>query len=91
MLGSSRTYSTPTKLAPICVANLILWDSPPDRVPALLLKVRYSNPTSRRNFTLPLISFTICSAMNFFLSSRVKPDIKLYNSVIGKSVTSIMF
>ena len=34
MLGSSSIYSTPTSPDPICVASLILWDSPPERVPA---------------------------------------------------------
>ena len=40
MLGSSRIYSTPTRLEPICVASLILCASPPDRVPADLDRVR---------------------------------------------------
>ena len=34
MLGSSRTYRTPTRPEPIWVANRIRCASPPDRVPA---------------------------------------------------------
>ena len=34
MLGSSRIYSTPIRLEPICVASLILWLSPPESVAA---------------------------------------------------------
>ena len=38
--GSSRIYVTPTKPAPIWLANLILWFSPPDKVSALLSSVK---------------------------------------------------
>ena len=31
ILGSSSMYNTPTSWDPIWVANLILWDSPPER------------------------------------------------------------
>ena len=34
ILGSSRTYKTPIKLEPICVAKRIRCASPPDKVPA---------------------------------------------------------
>ena len=40
MLGSSRMYKTPTSFEPICVASLILCDSPPDNVFEPLLKER---------------------------------------------------
>ena len=30
ILGSSRIYNTPNNCEPICVASLILWDSPPE-------------------------------------------------------------
>ena len=40
ILGSSNIYKTPTKPEPIWVASLILWDSPPDNVPAILLIVK---------------------------------------------------
>jgi len=33
MEGSSKTYKTPVSPEPICDANLILCDSPPDKVP----------------------------------------------------------
>lgn len=45
-------YSTPVRPEPICVANRILCASPPDKVPALLDSVRYSNPTSIKNCNL---------------------------------------
>ena len=38
--GSSNTYITPVNPEPICDANLILWDSPPDKVPDSLERVR---------------------------------------------------
>ena len=38
--GSSRTYRTPVNPEPICEANLILWASPPDKVPDSLDKVK---------------------------------------------------
>ena len=40
ILGSSNTYKTPDSFDPIWVANLILWASPPDNVPALLVSVK---------------------------------------------------
>src|SRR5690606_24389094 len=44
---------------PICVASLMRCDSPPLNVLAERLRVKYSNPTSRRNFNLSVISFKI--------------------------------
>ena len=38
--GSSKTYNTPVKPDPICEANLILWASPPDKVPDSLDNVK---------------------------------------------------
>ena len=38
--GSSKTYKTPVKPDPICDASLILWDSPPDKVPDVLDNVK---------------------------------------------------
>ena len=38
--GSSRTYVTPTRPEPIWLANLIRWASPPERVSALLSRVK---------------------------------------------------
>ena len=38
--GSSSTYVTPTRPDPIWLANLIRWASPPDRVSALLSRVK---------------------------------------------------
>ena len=40
MEGSSNTYKTPVRPEPICEANLILCDSPPDSVPDSLDNVR---------------------------------------------------
>ncbi len=40
MLGSSRIYSTPIRLEPICVARRIRWLSPPERVLAERDRVR---------------------------------------------------
>ena len=40
ILGSSNIYITPVSPDPIWVASLILWDSPPDKVAALLDNVK---------------------------------------------------
>ena len=40
MLGSSKTYKTPVSPEPIWDASLILWASPPDRVPDSLESVK---------------------------------------------------
>ena len=40
ILGSSKIYKTFVRLDPICVANLILWASPPDKVLDVLFRVR---------------------------------------------------
>ena len=40
MLGSSSTYITPTRPAPICEARRMRWASPPDRLSALRSRVR---------------------------------------------------
>ena len=78
ILGSSRTYNTPVNLDPIWVASLILWASPPDKVPADLAKVKYSRPTFFKKVNLFLISLTINSlilasaSVNFKLSNQTK-------------------
>ena len=91
ILGSSSTYKTPTKAEPIWVANLILWASPPDRVPAFLDNVKYSKPTFFKNDALSFISFNISWAINWFFSLKCKFSIKFSKSFIDKLVTSIMF
>ena len=49
--GSSRTYKTPTKPAPIWLANRMRCDSPPDKVGAVRSSERYESPTSSKNFS----------------------------------------
>ena len=73
MEGSSRIYSTPMREEPIWVASRIRWLSPPDRVPASRLRVRYCKPTERRKPSRLLISLTIWAAIMVwvgFSSSR---------------------
>ena len=88
ILGSSNTYNTPVKWDPIWVASLIRCASPPDKVPALLDRVKYSNPTFCKNDSLSPISFNIkfaiwaCSSPNFKLLKN------LINSFIDIEVTS---
>ena len=71
MLGSSRTYNTPVKREPICVAKRIRCASPPLSVPALRFSVKYSKPTFIKNDKRELISLIIkleisfCSLLNF--------------------------
>ena len=40
MEGSSNTYVTPVNPDPIWLANLIRWDSPPDKVELFLERLR---------------------------------------------------
>ena len=40
MLGSSKIYMEPTNALPSEVANLIRWNSPPDKVELSLFKVK---------------------------------------------------
>ena len=47
--GSSSMYIEPTRELPREVAKLIRWDSPPDKVLAFLLRLRYPSPTSLMN------------------------------------------
>ena len=88
--GSSSTYSTPVKPVPICEANLILCDSPPDRVFALLEREMYFSPTLTKKFNLLLISFIIGVAIPFLLLSNFKFSRVILSSSIGKLVISIM-
>ena len=95
MLGSSRIYSTPVRPEPICVARRIRCASPPERLAAYRVSVRYSRPTSCRKCRRAFTSFKIgpaisCAAFPSFLLSlsRVKNS-KL--SVMVISETSWMF
>ena len=67
---------TPVNFEPIWVASLILCASPPDKVPAERLKVKYSNPTFFKKFNLASISFinkseiSFCDSVSFKFSKR---------------------
>ena len=61
ILGSSNIYNTPTSWEPTWVANLTLWASPPDKDFVDLDRVKYSNPTSIKNWILIKISLLISS------------------------------
>ena len=89
MDGSSRMYKTPINEDPIWVANLILWASPPDSVPAFLSSVKYSSPTETMNPSLSLISLRICFAIIFSFSERVKLSKNICASLTDISVISI--
>ena len=54
-------YKTPTSWDPTWVANLTLWASPPDKDFVDLDRVKYSNPTSIKNWILIEISLLISS------------------------------
>ena len=89
--GSSKTYKTPVNLDPICVASLIRWASPPERLPAFLDSVRYSKPTSFKKANRLWISFII--RLPIFASSVVscKLSTKVKASLIDISVNSYIF
>ena len=63
MDGSSRIYSTPIRLEPICVASRMRWLSPPESVPALRERVRYPSPTDWRKPSRFRISLRMRSAI----------------------------
>src|SRR5437660_8444574 len=63
MDGSSSTYNVPTRRDPREVASWIRCASPPDRVDDKRLSVRYSSPTSFKNFSRSSISSSSFSAM----------------------------
>ena len=96
ILGSSRTYKTPDNFEPIWVASLILCASPPDKVPALLVKVKYDKPTLFKNSSLEIISFNIRLLISFsslfsfnFLTKSSKSLIDI--SHISKIFLSLMY
>ncbi len=82
---------TPDNLVPICDANLILCDSPPDSVPACLESVKYSNPTFIKKPNLTNISFMIGSAIFFRLPSNLRFLMNECAFVIDILVTSTIF
>jgi len=91
ILGSSKIYITPVSPEPIWVAKRIRCASPPDKVPALLDNVRYSSPTSIKNWSLLLISFKIISAIiaSFWVNfNELKNSFKAF---IDISVISFIF
>ena len=55
---------TPVKLAPSCEANLILCASPPDKVGAVLSKLKYPKLTLDKNSSLDKISSLIFFHIN---------------------------
>ena len=81
----------PDNLDPIWVASLILCDSPPLNVPAILFKFKYPNPTFIKNVNLSFISFMIsfdisCSSLFNFILLK-----KSYKSFILKLHISYIF
>ncbi len=90
MEGSSRIYSTPMRLDPIWVASLIRWLSPPERVAADRLRVRYCSPTLCRNPSRERISFNIWSAIMVWVLVRVSPSMNRRASDTGRVVKSWM-
>ena len=85
---SSKTYKTPVSCEPICVANLILCASPPDKVFASLSSVKYSRPTLIKNESRDLISFKIKSEISSCSLESFKPPKNAYKSLILSCVTS---
>ena len=91
MLGSSRTYSTPTSADPIWVARRIRCASPPDRLPAARPSVRYSRPTLSRNPSRASISLRISFAILSADGDSLSPAINDRSSVTDKSHSSLIF
>ena len=89
--GSSKTYKTPVNAEPICVASLILWNSPPLKVADFLDNVKYSNPTSFKNFNRDLISFKTCRAIWLSVSLSCNSSKKFAHLSTGISVTCAIF
>ena len=83
MEGSSRIYSTPIREEPIWVARRMRWLSPPDRVPACRVRVRYWSPTDFKKPSRERISFKIWSAIMAWVSVRVMVSRKARASSTG--------
>ena len=77
ILGSSSIYRTPTNCEPTWVANLTLWASPPESDLDDLESVKYSRPTSIKNWILIKISFVISS--DILISLSVKLSLRFLN------------
>ena len=76
------------RLEPIWVARRIRWLSPPERVAAERLRVRYSSPTLCKNPSRDLISLRIWSAIIIWVRVRVRPSTKSRASLTGLVVKS---
>ena len=91
ILGSSNIYSTPVSPEPIWVAKRIRCASPPDKLPALLDNVKYSNPTSSKNCKRLFNSFSIWSAIILSLLFNCNEFKKSFILSIDISVNSFIF
>ena len=94
MLGSSKTYNTPDSPEPIWLANLILWLSPPDKVPLFLEIDKYDNPTLVKNPSRSFISFKTCLEIANSFSFRTVFKFKnqsLASSIVSLEISAISF
>ena len=76
------------RLEPIWVARRMRWLSPPERVAAERLSVRYWSPTLRRKPSRARISFRIWSAIMDWVLVRVRPSMNPRASDTGSVVKS---
>ncbi len=70
------------------MARRMRWLSPPERVAALRLRVRYSRPTLLRKPSRDLISFRMRSAIMDWVLVRVRPSTNRRAAVTGMVVKS---
>ena len=91
ILGSARIYKTPVSALPICVASLMRWLSPPDKVDALRDKVRYPKPTLRKKLSLLSISLIMLSAIICSVAVKKEKSAKAETSSTAISQTSAIF
>ena len=66
------------------------WLSPPERVPAWRLRLRYSRPTLCKKPSRARISFRMRSAIMACLPSRTRPSRNFSSSFTDRSVKSVM-
>ena len=93
ILGSSKIYNTPVSALPICVARRMRWLSPPERVTAVRVSVRYPSPTFRKKPKRLLISLIIASAIrcSVALNPAFTSSINSQSLSTGSSQTSQIF
>ena len=88
IVGSSRTYVTPVKSIPSCVARRARWASPPESVEASRSRLMYDSPTLSKKPSLSLnpvkASFT---GSYFFISKSLFTKARALSTLIAQNLS----